>query len=119
MLLYKQVLAGNSVEEITDLMNQILVIAEEEFYLMGICTPPDLYFIKTTRFHNVPLVIIRSWAYATPGPTNPCQYYIEQQNESLEILKVIVNNNQPNGIVLQDSINPQDYLICNVVRRFR
>ncbi len=119
MLLYNQISASNSTEEIATLMNQILVIAEEEFYIMGICSPPDLYFIKKTNFLNVPLVIPRSWAYATPGPTNPCQYYIEQQNESQEVPKASINNKQPNGVVNQNSKNPQDYLICSVVRRFR
>ncbi len=119
MLIYNQIVASNNAEEIAYLMNKILIIAEEEFYAMGICSPPDEYFIKKTNFHNVPLVMPRSWSYATPGPTNPCQYYIEQQNESQEISKVNGNNKQPNGVVNQNSKNPQDSLICYVVRRFR
>ena len=119
MLLYNQILASNSIEEIVDLMNQILVIAEEEFYVMGVCSPPNHFFLKKTNFLNVPLVIPRSWTYATPGPTNPEQYFIDQQSESIEIMKVNINYEPPASAVDQNSKNPQDYLICYVIKRFR
>jgi len=77
--LFNKIKGSTDIEEIEGLMNQILAIAEEEFYVMGICENQDFYALVKTNFHNVPLVMPKSFAYPTPAPTNPCQYFIDPQ----------------------------------------
>lgn len=60
------------------LMKQILDIAREEFYVLGINLQPEEYATVSNRLHNVPKALPNSWVYPTPGPTNPGQYYIEE-----------------------------------------
>ena len=59
-------------------MKQILEIAADEFYAIGIVLGPNGYGIVQNNFHNVPSPIPGSWLYPNPGPTNPEQYWIEQ-----------------------------------------
>jgi peptide/nickel transport system substrate-binding protein len=77
--LYDKIKSSTDIEEIEGLMNQILEIAEEEFYVMGICENQNFYALVKTNFHNVPLVMPKSFSYPTPAPTSPCQYYIDPQ----------------------------------------
>ncbi len=69
---------GDPVEQ-NALMNQILDIAAEEFFVIGINSESDTYGIVKNNFHNVPQVMPLSWAYPNPAPTNPCQYFIDPQ----------------------------------------
>ena len=57
-------------------MNQILDIAADEFWTMGIAWQAAGYGVKKTNFHNVPASMPASWIYPTPGPSNPEQYFI-------------------------------------------
>ena len=77
MQLYDQLNACIESACIEGLIDPILTIAEEEFYVMGICLAPDEYMLVQTNFHNVPYVMPRSWTWPTPAPTNPCQYFID------------------------------------------
>jgi len=77
MQLYEQIKASTDPDEIEILMSQILRIAEEEFFVMGICRTEDFYMLVRTNFHNVPIVMPKSFSYPTPAPTNPCQYFID------------------------------------------
>ncbi|SFH04692.1 peptide/nickel transport system substrate-binding protein [Actinopolymorpha cephalotaxi] len=60
----------------TSLMKQILAIAREEFYTIGINLQPEEYATVNNRLRNVPDTMPNSWVYPTPGPTNPEQYFI-------------------------------------------
>ena len=82
MSLYKQILATAEQEKQYALMQQVLDIAAEQFYVIGISTPPMYYGIRQPYFHNVPDFIPQSWTYPTPAPTNPCQYFIEYEKDS-------------------------------------
>jgi peptide/nickel transport system substrate-binding protein len=79
MQLYNQVLATSDPDKVSDSIDQILAIAEEEFYVMGICPAPDIYALVKSNFHNVPMTMPYSFSYPTPAPTNPCQYFIDPQ----------------------------------------
>jgi peptide/nickel transport system substrate-binding protein len=79
MQLYKQILATADLQEQHALMEQILDIAAEQFYVIGISTPPLRYGIVQPHFHNVPGFIPYSWSYPHPAPTNPCQYFLEEE----------------------------------------
>jgi peptide/nickel transport system substrate-binding protein len=66
-------------EEATRLARRILRITKEEFYYIGISTPPTEYGIVKTSFHNVPASFTGAVSYQAPGPSNPEQYYISDE----------------------------------------
>ncbi|WP_020576553.1 ABC transporter substrate-binding protein [Actinopolymorpha alba] len=57
---------------------EILAITREQFYYIGISTPPESYGIVKNTFHNVPESMPGSVGYKPPGPTNPEQYFISE-----------------------------------------
>ncbi len=85
--LFDQIRFANNSDEIVSILNQIMTIAEEEFYSMGICRNRNGYMVVKTYFHNVPQTMPKSSVYPTPAPTNPCQYYIDPQNSSTLLLR--------------------------------
>ena len=60
-----------------DLMQEILRIAADEFYVMGVFRGGFDQGIVRSGFRNVPDVIMSSWSYPDPAPTNPAQYFME------------------------------------------
>ena len=58
-------------------MKEILAIAKDQFYVIGISASPPGYGIVKNNFHNVPESMIGSWQYPDPAPTNPEQFWIE------------------------------------------
>jgi ABC-type transport system substrate-binding protein len=60
----------------TSLMKEILAIARDEFYVLGINLQPEEYATVSNRVRNVPEEMPNSWVYPSPGPTNPEQYFI-------------------------------------------
>src|SRR5690606_24498344 len=77
MELYGELQASPDPEEQVRLMNEILDIAAEEFWTMGVAWQGSGYGVKKTDFLNVPASMPASWIYPTPAPTNPEQYFIE------------------------------------------
>jgi peptide/nickel transport system substrate-binding protein len=59
------------------LMAEILQIAADEFWVMGISLPPTGYGIVKNNFYNVPETMPSAWNYPHPGPTNVFTYFIE------------------------------------------
>ena len=62
-------------QERSDAFKQILEIAADQFYCVGIKVPNDAYGIVKNDFHNVPDKMPNSFGYPSPAPTNPEQYY--------------------------------------------
>ncbi|HEX4296912.1 MAG TPA: ABC transporter substrate-binding protein, partial [Devosia sp.] len=54
---------------------QILQIAADQFYCIGIKIPNDGYGIRKNNFKNVPDKMPNSFGYPTPAPSNPEQFY--------------------------------------------
>jgi peptide/nickel transport system substrate-binding protein len=77
MELYNQIKATGDQAEQVELMKQILAIAKDQFYVIGISSEAPGYGIVKNNFHNVPESMPSSWQYPTPAPTNPEQYYIQ------------------------------------------
>ena len=77
MDLYDQLKASGNSKQQDDLMKQILQIAQEQFYIIGIALPTNGYGIVKNSFHNVPKVMPASWLYPNPGPSNPEQYWMD------------------------------------------
>jgi peptide/nickel transport system substrate-binding protein len=79
MELYRQIKATADTERQFALLREILEIAADEFYVIGISTLPEGYGIAKNGFRNVPQRILQGGAYyLTPAPTNPSQYFWEQ-----------------------------------------
>jgi len=79
MSLYREELqSATEPEEQYAVMRRIVEIARDQFWTMGISLPPDAYGIVRNDFHNVPDSMWEASRYPTPGPTNPCQYFIEE-----------------------------------------
>lgn len=76
--LFDQIELTADADEQTRLMNEILEIAADQFYGIGIALPPPGYTIKTNRLHNVPNPLLDAWLYPTPAPTNTEQYFIRE-----------------------------------------
>ena len=77
MTLYDQLVASSDPAKQGALMRQILDIAAEQFYTIGISLPAEGYGIVKNDFYNVPAIMPFSWTYPNPAPTNPAQYFIE------------------------------------------
>ncbi len=76
--LYRQVTETADEEEQYRLMAEIMAIAQEQFYAIGISLPAPGYGIVKDNFMNVPPSMPDSTQYPTPGPTNTEQYFIDQ-----------------------------------------
>ncbi len=77
MELYNAIRATGDLEQQAELMREILEIAADEFYAIGISLPTQGYGIVKNNFHNVPAVMPNAWLYPHPAPTNPEQYFVE------------------------------------------
>jgi peptide/nickel transport system substrate-binding protein len=56
-------------------MNEILKLSAEQFYCIGIMTPPDQYGIVKNNMHNVPKRMVNSWVFPTPAPLNTFAFF--------------------------------------------
>lgn len=77
MELYSQLKATGDTKKQTELMKEILQIAQEQFYAFGIVLSSSGYSIVKNNFKNVPKVMPASWNYPTPGPADPPQFYFD------------------------------------------
>ena len=58
-------------------MKQILEIAADQFYCIGLALPPNGYGIVKNNFRNVPArMFFTGGPYINPAPTNPSQYFV-------------------------------------------
>jgi peptide/nickel transport system substrate-binding protein len=78
MELYDDVLTTVDLDAQNALMQEILAIAQEEFWVMGTYRTPPGYSVCKNKFKNVPDEYWGSWLYPNPGPFNPCQFYWEE-----------------------------------------
>ncbi|WP_129665541.1 ABC transporter substrate-binding protein [Phytoactinopolyspora endophytica] len=78
MELYDQIKATVDPDEQVELMRELLGILKDEFYSIGISTPPEGIGVVTNRMHNVPDQMYNSTSWPTPGPTNTVQYFIRE-----------------------------------------
>lgn len=78
MDLYREILATGDLERQQELMAEILAIAADQFYVMGISTEALQYGIVKNDFRNVPSTMFSSFRWPTPGSTNPETYFWDQ-----------------------------------------
>jgi peptide/nickel transport system substrate-binding protein len=70
--------ASADLEEQREMMNEILDIATEQFYRIGISLDMGQFGVVKNNYHNVPLAMPESWNYPDPFPTNTSTYWIEE-----------------------------------------
>lgn len=73
--LFEQIKQTADQDQQTELMQEILQIAADEFWVIGISTPQPQYGIVKTNFRNVPPLMPLSWEWPTPAPANPFTFY--------------------------------------------
>ena len=76
--LYHQIEAEPDPEKQYDLMAEILQIAADEFWVLGISSSTPGYGLVKNNFKNVPEEMYNWWPARNPAHTNPEQYYIEE-----------------------------------------
>jgi peptide/nickel transport system substrate-binding protein len=77
MALFDQIRATGDNDKQQQLMKEILDIAVEEFYVIGISTQADGFGIVKNNMRNVPSTMPWSWIYPHPAPNNPSQFFYE------------------------------------------
>lgn len=75
--LYKELIRTLDMDEQMDLFRQVLAIAKEEFFTIGVCLPVGDYTVIQDDFKNFPENFISSFLYPTPGPMHPEQFFME------------------------------------------
>lgn len=75
MDLYREILATGDADEQRELMDEILEIAEEEFYAIGISLPPENYAVVHNRLRNVLEGGVTFHDY--PSHINPSQWFVD------------------------------------------
>jgi peptide/nickel transport system substrate-binding protein len=76
--LYRQLRGTTDRAEQDAFMRQILQIAADEFYTMGIASGGSGYAVVRDGFHNVPDTLNFAWKLGTPAAYNPSQFYIDR-----------------------------------------
>lgn len=59
-------------------MNELLQMSADQFFCVGISTPPDPFGIAKNNFQNVPKRMLNSWAYPTPAPANVFTFFFQK-----------------------------------------
>jgi peptide/nickel transport system substrate-binding protein len=75
--LFDQMKATGDAAKQNDLMKQILQIAQEQFYCIGVSLQPLGYGIVKNNFKNVPKSMPTAWNYPNPAPYDPPQFFFE------------------------------------------
>ncbi|UUN30716.1 ABC transporter substrate-binding protein [Streptomyces sp. FIT100] len=73
--LFDRMRATFDADEALRIAQLILEITKEQFYYIGISTPPKDYGIAKTNLGNVPKEFNSNGLHQMPGPSNPSTYY--------------------------------------------
>lgn len=73
--LYRELLAEGDLDRQIELYKDILDIAQENFWVMGIGTYGPGYGVAKNNMRNIPETMPHAWLFPSPGPTNPEQYF--------------------------------------------
>ncbi len=74
--LYRQLLTTADQQQQQDLMRQIMDLAVDQFYCMGIALRKREYGLVSTKLRNTPKVSVTGWLHANLMPANPQQYFL-------------------------------------------
>ena len=73
--LYKELVQTASAEKRAELFNEILDIAAEQFWVIGVSLPDTEYGIARNDMGNIPQNQPYSWVYPNPGPMHTAVVY--------------------------------------------
>lgn len=73
--LYRQLLGTGDEKKQADLMKQILQIAADQFWVIGLALPVKGYGIVRNDFFNLPDKQLGAWLFPDPGPFNPPSFF--------------------------------------------
>jgi peptide/nickel transport system substrate-binding protein len=73
--IYQEVLTEADPAQRNALMRQVLDIAKEQFFLIGVSTPVPPYGVVKNDFHNMVDETFFAGSFPYPGVTNPEQYF--------------------------------------------
>jgi peptide/nickel transport system substrate-binding protein len=73
-----EILGTGDTNKQAEAFKQLLQIAQDQFYVIGISLPGNGYGIVKNNFHNVPKSMPGAWLYPNPAPTDPAQYYMDK-----------------------------------------
>lgn len=76
--LYEQIKLTADPEEQKALMREVLAIAKEQFYAMGITLPANSVGIARNNFRNIPDAMYSSFSWPQPAVLGAEQFFIEQ-----------------------------------------
>ena len=76
--IYTEVLSVPIDEQIV-LWNELLDLAADQFYNIGIALPATEYYVVNNDLHNVPDPLIRGWMYPGPAPVNYQTFYFANE----------------------------------------
>jgi peptide/nickel transport system substrate-binding protein len=76
--LYDQIKATADLEKQVELMNEVIDIAIDRFWTIGISLDTGQFGVVKNNYYNVPLAMPESWNYPDPFPTNTCTYWIKE-----------------------------------------
>ncbi|MEM7537779.1 MAG: ABC transporter substrate-binding protein [Chloroflexota bacterium] len=76
--LYRTVLATADPATQTELMQQIMEIAADQFYMIGISKPSPSYAVANKDLRNIMDGMPGAWQYPTPGPADPEQWFFDR-----------------------------------------
>jgi len=60
-------------------MEELLQIAADEFYSIGLSLPMGDYFAVSNNLQNVPEPLLRGWLYPGPAPANFETFFIVEE----------------------------------------
>lgn len=78
MELWDQIQITPELDQQTELLRQLIDIATDQFYVMGMSSIPSGYIVVKNNFHNVSEPAITSGTYVWPAAINPSQFFIGQ-----------------------------------------
>ena len=78
LALYDQVGQTPDPVKQTELMDEILEIAADNFYVIGITKPTPQYAVANQNLRNIMNWMPASWQYPTPGPGDTFQFYYDE-----------------------------------------
>jgi len=59
-------------------MQEIMEIAADQFYMIGISKPALSYAVANKDMRNIMDNMPGAWQYPTPGPSDPFQWYYDR-----------------------------------------
>jgi len=76
--LYRQVLSTPDTDERIRLMQEVLQIAADEFYVIGIASPQTRYWLINERINNLPDIWFDGWIPGMQSITSPFQWFFDE-----------------------------------------